>query len=265
LTLALAIACKVTPVLFVPYFAWKRAWKTLAGCLIGLILFFGVVPSLVLGPRHNAELLKTWADQMVKPFVIEGVVFYSEHNNQSVPGLVLRLATHSPSFSTYVGDQYTPTAYHNLLSLDAAWARRLIKACMGCFALLILWCCRTPTRPRQGWRLSAEMGLVLLGMLLFSERTWKHHCVTLIVPFAVICYYLATCHPGGKLRIFLIGSLVGVELLMTSTSTFKVWPRWDEIAKLAQVYGAYVWACLLLVAVLAVLLRQKETPASPSP
>src|SRR5262249_41636819 len=29
--LALSIACKVTPALFVPYFVWKRAWKTVAG------------------------------------------------------------------------------------------------------------------------------------------------------------------------------------------------------------------------------------------
>ena len=33
--LALAIACKVTPALFVPYFLWKRAWKVLAGCAVG--------------------------------------------------------------------------------------------------------------------------------------------------------------------------------------------------------------------------------------
>ena len=25
-------------------------------------------------------------------------------------------------------------------------------------------------------------------MLLFSERTWKHHCVTLMLPFAVLSY-----------------------------------------------------------------------------
>src|SRR5262249_30279210 len=37
--LALAIACKITPALFIPYFLWKRAWRTLAGCLAGLVLF----------------------------------------------------------------------------------------------------------------------------------------------------------------------------------------------------------------------------------
>src|SRR5262245_4813306 len=34
--LALAICCKVTPALFVLYFLWKRQWKLLAACLIGM-------------------------------------------------------------------------------------------------------------------------------------------------------------------------------------------------------------------------------------
>ena len=50
-------------------------------------------------------------------------------------------------------------------------------------------------------------------MLMFSERTWKHHCVTLVVPFAVICYYLAMYSPGKGLRAYLIGSLAASMLL----------------------------------------------------
>src|SRR5438876_10301938 len=94
-------------------------------------------------------------------------------------------------------------------------------------------------------------------MLLFSERTWKHHCVTLVLPFAVIAYYLAACRPGPRLRGYLIGSLVAVTLLMASTSTSLLQPL-DYAAKLAQVYGAYVWANLVLVAAIVVLLRRPE-------
>ena len=39
IVLALAICCKLTPALFVPYFLWKRAWRTLAGTALGLMLF----------------------------------------------------------------------------------------------------------------------------------------------------------------------------------------------------------------------------------
>src|SRR5262249_40121871 len=42
--LALAIACKVTPALFLPYLLWKKAWRAAAGGAMGLVLFLLVVP-----------------------------------------------------------------------------------------------------------------------------------------------------------------------------------------------------------------------------
>jgi hypothetical protein len=255
LILALGITCKVTPALFIPYFVWKRAWKTLAGCGVGLVLFFWLIPGLFLGMAHNAHLLASWYERMVKPFVVDGVVT-SEHINQSVPGLVFRLATHSPSFITYPDGKPFGAAYHNLWDVDPANARLFVKGLMALFTGLVVWTCRTPTTPRRGWRLAAEYSLIVLGMLLFSERTWKHHCVTLLLPFAVIGYYLGTCRPGPRLRNYLIGTLALVVLLMSATSTSL-----SEGAKLAQVYGAYVWAYLLLVAAMVVLLRQPTTAA----
>lgn len=253
LLLGLAISCKVTPALFIPYLAWKRAWRALAGVVLGLGLFLwpGVVPALRLGFAENQHQLVSWYEEMVRPFLIEGKVT-TDHQNQSLPGLVYRLATASPSFSTYVDNVYTPTEFHNFLSLDPGQARWLVKGCMALFALVIVWTCRTPTEPRQGWRLAAEFSLVVLGMLLFSERTWKHHCVTLLLPFAVICYYLFACRPGTKaMSVWLVAVLAITTLLIASTST--VFEK--DFAKMAQVYGAYTLAHILLAGTLAVLLR----------
>src|SRR5262245_38556862 len=114
LVLALAMACKVTPALFLPYLVWKRAWWALAGCAVGLLLFFwpGFVPALFLGWDKNVEYIGSWMNQMVRPFIVDGFVT-SEHNNQSLPGVVYRLLTHSPSFVKYVNDVWTPDVYHN--------------------------------------------------------------------------------------------------------------------------------------------------------
>jgi hypothetical protein len=263
IVLGLAIACKVTPALFVPYFLWKRAWRMAAGCVAGLALFLwpGLVPSLCLGFEDNQRQLASWYYEMVHPFVVEGKIT-SEHNNQSLPGLVARLATHSPSWVTYPDNVWTPKEYHNLLDLDPRQARWLIKGCMGLFALAVVWCCRAPASPRYGWRLGAEVGLVLLGMLLFSERTWKHHCVTLLVPFAVLCYHLAVCRPGRGLRGYLIGSLAAVVVLMATTSTGLLS---ENFAKEAQVYGAYVLAYLVLAAALVAVLRTRDLPHDVTP
>jgi len=261
--LGLAIACKVTPALFIPYFIWKRAWGALIGCLIGLGLFLWLVPACFLGWDDNLSKLRSWTENMVIPFVVKGQVT-SEHQNQSLPGVVYRLGTHSPSFSTFVKDAagqdvYTPVDYHNVLDLDPWLVRWLLKCCMVLFAALVAWSCRTLTSARQGWRLGAEFSIVLLGMLLFSERTWKHHCVTLLLPFAVLAYYLAACRPGLALRAYLIGTLAAVALLMAATSTSL--PGWRDSAKQAQVYGAYVWAYLILLAALVAILRRRDTVA----
>ena len=95
----------MTPALFIPYFLWKRQWRVLAGCAAGLILFLwpGFVPALFLGWNENQQQVRSWYMEMVYPFVVEGKVT-SDHPNQSLPGLVTRLATHSASFSTYVKD-----------------------------------------------------------------------------------------------------------------------------------------------------------------
>jgi hypothetical protein len=94
-------------------------------------------------------------------------------------------------------------------------------------------------------------------MLLFSERTWKHHCVTLLLPFSVLVYYLACCNPGPRMKKYVIITLAAAALCMAATST-----GWssslERIGKLTQVYGAYVWANLALTVALVVVLRQQR-------
>jgi hypothetical protein len=82
--------------------------------------------------------------------------------------------------------------------------------------------------------------------------------VTLLLPFTVLMYYLATCQVEKKRRWFLIGALAAVVLLMILTGTGI---GLDRFGKLAQVYGAYVWAFMLLIAAMVVMLRHQSAPA----
>src|SRR5262249_12835412 len=145
-------------------------------------------------------------------------------------------------------------------TLDVSVVKWILKGCMLAFALLVVWTCRTPFTSRNGWRLAAEYSIVILGMLIFSERTWKHHCVTLVAPFAVLCYYLAVCRPTPVLRSVLIGLLALAQLFMALTST-SLLAHFD--AKMAQVYGAYLWAICLLAAALFIILRRPDAPSAP--
>jgi alpha-1,2-mannosyltransferase len=257
---ALAIACKVTPALFVPYFLWKRSWKVLTGCCVGLVLFFWLVPAFFFGFENNNNYLASWYKSMIQPYAVEGSVT-TEHQNQSLPGLLHRMLTHSPSFGTYEGEMYVPLEYHNVVDWDPTVVRGLVKLSMLAFAALVIGVCRNPTRDRQRWQLAAEFGLIFVGMLLFSERTWKHHCVTMLVPFSVLVYYLAAGQPAPRSKRFVVAMLVLAALLMTATGTGggHVLAR---IGKIAEVYGAYVGANLALVAALGVVLwRQNRAVA----
>ncbi len=262
IVMALAISCKVTPGLFVFYFLIKRSWWTLAGVAIGLLLFLwpGLVPAAVLGWDANQTQLYSWFDEMVKPFVIEGKVT-PEHNNQSLPGLVFRLFTYSPSFTTYVDNIWTPVEYHNLLNLDPVTAKRIVQAFMGLFALTMFFTCIQPRPTRRDGSegktnrtaLVAEMGLVFLGMLLFSERTWKHHAVTLLVPWVVIAARFAQIPGWTREKGLLVGLTILSQLLMSLTSTGLL-P--DRIAKIGQVYGGFTIAFgLMSWAMLDIMVR----------
>ena len=57
LVLGLAITYKVTPALFIPYFAYKRSWRVWERPR-GLVIFLLIVPSLVIGP--SVQLGTAW-------------------------------------------------------------------------------------------------------------------------------------------------------------------------------------------------------------
>ena len=282
--LALAIACKLTPALFLPYFGWKmvlaaasayRAGRpvlpavlgsggaVLTSCLAGLALWLLVVPGAALGWGHNLSLLGRWYDGMVRPFVVEGRVT-SEHANQSIPGVVFRLLTSKPSDLEY--DEETgrpfPSEFHNFVDLDSASARWVIRVFQAAWVLAILALCRAPLAGpggrRDGVRLAAEFALVLLGMLLFSERTWKHHGVTLMLPFAVLATALAAYRPGTTVRQLTCGVLALVAILTLVPSSLG-----GEAQDLALTYGSHTAAFLLLTAAVCAVLWTEKRGASP--
>ena len=263
LTLALAIACKVTPALFLPYYVWKRSWRAVAGTLAGLGLWLALVPGLALGWQYNAELLPSWFDTMVKPFVVEGKVT-SEHANQSIPGLAFRLLTAEPSFLEYdEGDKPVASDYHNIASLTPEQAQGIVKGLMALFALAIVWLCRWPAHrpdvPRTGPFLMAEFALILLGMLLFSERTWKHHATTLIVPFVVLAWAAGTTELPERTRMVVKIALAMIGTLLVVPSLLPEAPQ-----DLALVYGAatgaYVLTAVAIVLILGSVRKARTSP-----
>ena len=51
---------------------------------------------------------------------------------------------------------------------------------------LLAFLCRTKTSDRRDPRLLGEVALIVLTMLFLSERSWKHHYVTVLLPYSYL-------------------------------------------------------------------------------
>lgn len=256
--LALAIVTKITPALLLVYFLYKRAWRVCLGTIVGLALFFVVLPGLYLGFGRNFELLRSWFDMLVAPFALHGYVT-REIENQSLYGVLLRLLSNARLLSV----EHLPTE-----QALAAGMEEMIRPLSGLGRLLrpaislamvgsLAWLCRARGISRRDPRALLEFGLVLLAMLLMSERTWKHHATTLPLVYLGVWFAL-TCYPwSDRFRAWFVAGLVAQLLLLLGTSEGLVG---DHLGNLLLDGGVFCWGLLLCFIQTAILLSKWPAP-----
>jgi hypothetical protein len=242
LVLALAISYKVTPALFVPYFAYKRSWRTVGATFLGMGVFLLIVPSVFLGPQFNWECLAMWWHRMIGPFVAKGEGSPQEVN-QSMVGVLTRLLTDAK-----LGPgRYDAHLDVNLVSLPRPIVGHLLKGLSFGLVGLLALLCRTRANWRDDPRLLGEFALIVLTMLFISERSWKHHYVTLLLPYTYLTYrvFLAGVPRGS--RIVMGAAMALSSLLMATTSSeFGGLVAGGQGHKIAQAYGMFLWAGVVL-------------------
>ena len=139
----------------------------------------------------------------------------------------------------------------------------VVKALTAAFAFAVVLLCRWPVHrvsdSRQGWRLAAECGLICLGMLLLSERTWKHHAVVLLVPLAGLTFAVATGGLPRRVRNFVIVSLAASFVLMVGPGLFG-----GKGSDLGMVYGTHTLGFLLLTVAVGLILSCRSGRAGGS-
>ena len=253
LTLGLAIAYKVTPALFVPYFMYKRSWRTVGSTFVGLALFLVIVPSLVIGPRFNLECLQMWGHRMLSPYLVKGEASPQEIN-QSMIGVLTRLLTETKTGSG---------RYDVHLDLNiASWSPKLVGTLLKGLSLglvgMLAWLCRTKTDRRDDPRLLGEFALIVLTMLFVSERSWKHHYVTLLLPYTYLAYRVGVAPSGPRKRgdtraRIAIGTALALSAVFMATTSSELGGLFAKHQghKIAQGYGMFLWAGVVLYAATA--------------
>ncbi len=269
--LALAIVLKMTPALFVLYWAYQRNWRLLLGCLIGGVLLAVVLPAGLLGPDSYAELTQTWLDNLI--FQGLGGAWYPIHVNQSLPAVIGRylLAGRAGGDLNWNPDDYpyeaVPTvsrhAWIALCSLPEPIVRRIIQAVQAGVVLLMAWGIGWRKRPRDDGRRGLHYAMVLAAMLLLNQRTWDHHAAILFPAFLAVWYAVAFGRMVRPVRITALTMLLlaGALLWGAAGDLAPFLARWagqskeqaKNLANLLQAYGPK-GAAFLLTFLVAVML-----------
>ena len=247
LLLALSISYKVTPALFVFYFMVKGSWRVVGATALGMVLFLFVVPSAVIGVEFNNECLRSWCHHMLSPFLTKGASSPQEIN-QSMVGVLTRLLT-----ETKTGDgRYDLHIAVNLVSLPAGVVKVIVKAASVLFVGLLVLFCRTKADRRTDPRLLGEFALVVLTMLFLSERSWKHHFVTMLLPFTYLMAEFTYFRPTPARRI-VISAAIWLSMLLMATTSRELGSLFGgrEGPDVAQAYGMFLWAGMVLYAATA--------------
>jgi alpha-1,2-mannosyltransferase len=242
LILAYAIAFKVTPGLFLLYFMYKRSWRTVGATVLGMGIFLLIVPSLFLGPQFNGICLGTWWHRILSPYVVQNTDSPQEIN-QSMIGVFSRLLTQAKE-----GKGRYFLLYHvNIRSWDPKKVVIGLKVLSVGMLGLLAWLCRTKYERRDDPRLLGEFSLIVMVMLFVSERSWKHHYVTLLLPYTYLAYRVGVAGLSTRVRLVLGGALIVSAFFMATTSSeIGGFFADGQGHKLAQAYGMFLWSGMVL-------------------
>ncbi|OGL43982.1 MAG: hypothetical protein A2W05_04805 [Candidatus Schekmanbacteria bacterium RBG_16_38_10] len=176
--LACSISIRITPLLFLLYFLYKKQYKIIAGVIIGLIIFLLIFPSVFLGFEKNTAELKGWSNKMLVPFISEGKVIL-RFNNQSLPAALNRFLR-----NVNAGKTKNPI-YVNILDLNKATVNKIVLISNVLIILTLLLLCRSNSSDRNNPLLPFEFSSVLMATLFISATSWTFHFSLLLFPYIV--------------------------------------------------------------------------------
>ncbi|MGH9144627.1 MAG: glycosyltransferase family 87 protein [Vicinamibacterales bacterium] len=145
--LSLAIAVKLTPVLLLAHFAWRRRFAV-CGATLAVLVVFAWLPAAIVGRAENSHLLRGFA-----AYAIEKM---GESDNYSFRGVLLRSG----------------------LMVDVATTVWIAGVVAGA-AIVVAALPAARSEPMTRW---LEFSVVLTATLLASPHTQRRYFVTLYVP-----------------------------------------------------------------------------------
>jgi hypothetical protein len=223
---ALAAAYKISPGLFGLYLLWTWRKSAMVGGAVGLLFFLLVLPSAVMGPTLNWEMLKEFYRRVAEPTIkaenkgtLDSDAEGSYVSGISVRGTMLKLLT--PVETLRENQARAGNKTINVVNLAPKKARLaadlLALALLGWTVFLTLEKRKSrssenvaPTQ-RMGAvcseKLIADWSLVVTAMLLIAPITRKAHLSLTLLPCAVLIAFLQRGLLARRQKAFAIASL----------------------------------------------------------
>lgn len=223
--LALAAAVKYYVAVALLYYLARRDRRFLAGFAAAFLLFWLVIPTLVLGPEGN------WAFyQTVRERVAHAVSSWmrSDINAQYLPSVVGRW------FDSDGGRLFWRLAGYAVFTANAAVAARLATR---------------PGRRAAEWTIA----ILFLSLPFAIETSWPHYFVYL--PFAQTLAWLELRRMSGWGRV--VGmTLLAVSIVLASMPFFQWIGRWQDYSRMGFLFLSNL---NLFILAHAIILRQATT------
>ena len=196
LALGAAVAMKVMPVLFIPYFVYRRWWRAAAYTTTASVAF-SLSPVLIFGWDRFWGYVTAWRAALAVGWGVGKM-------NQSVFAMWDRFIGHGLLPFTSGGVGYIRESGNPLVVAAVAATASVIAACS-------LWAFRRPSANR--WADLAEWSVVFIVGALFGPVSWKAYLVVLLLPTALL--FAAWCEPRLDPRTRrILGVLLLVAFLM---------------------------------------------------
>jgi hypothetical protein len=219
--LGIAIATKVTPVLLLAYFAWRRRFGLCAATL-GVLLSLAILPAFVVGYRMNIHLLEGFGKYALQKI--------DEGDNYALRGLLLSTG----------------------LSSEAVTWVWVLTVLAGTVAVVVaLW--PNPVAPAARF---LELCVVLTAMLLASPHTQRRYFIALLVPIAALLALMRTHRnlPEAHLIRVTLATIAAIGTVLPLLFAGR------RFALVYQTYSPHFFgAAVMLVALVLVAVRMKST------
>ncbi|MFH1073867.1 MAG: glycosyltransferase family 87 protein [Candidatus Firestonebacteria bacterium] len=247
LLLALAISVKLTPILFLIYFLYKKDYEAFPWTIGGVFLFMTVVPSMLYGIPKTLIYLQEYIRSVIMPFVNNDVVIRGTtgfwHSNQSIDGF---LGRHFTDFGrNHYGGFHNMIDPANMTLLQIKKIGLIIKTALVLLAAFAF----TNNKKKNPHLLKFEYAIMFLLILFISPASWLNHFVTVIFGYYVAANYIRDDSSSYFGRILMKIGLIACFTLATLSSFTKYTQSFS---------GMFLGHFILLISLFIILFIEKS-------